>query len=365
MIGLEEKILNRRLSDLYEMEIEDELILWEQSVEAIKNVERISLEKSAYFSNLLRNESDADSYLTSMSYYFFTGRKGLWIYKNGESFIPFCWHPNVPDQVLVFPQRGRSCPGLLDEFLSKVPMPPAGISLVRVKESIDAVPSIKAIGSLGSVVLSPVVEPVLDWKYPVRVLSTKTVSAMNGPEFRYIRNRVKQIERADGKIAAMKDVPVLFLEEFIRRWAGSNTEFYTEEDEMFSLYQKIISFRDKAELGVDGFVVFINGEIEALTMWDTSNAGTPIANRFVNLCDTTYGGLADFCTVSLARKLGAQGIEYLNIGGAETESLDQFKRKFQPAYSLKLHSVEVKTKTTNGLSFRPYSSLNAEAASYA
>jgi hypothetical protein len=289
----------------------------------------------------------------------------LWIYKNGESFIPFCWHPNVPDQVLVFPQRGKICPDLLDEFLSKVPMPPAGISLVRVKENVDALPSIKAIGSSGSVVFSPVVEPVLDWKYPVRVLSTKTVSAMNGPEFRYIRNRVKQIEKADGKIAAIEDVPVSVLEDFIRRWAGSNAEFYTEEDELFSLYQKIISFRDKLDLGVDGFVVFINGEIEALTMWDTSNAGAPIANRFVNLCDTTYGGLADFCTVSLARKLEAKGIKYLNIGGAETESLDQFKRKFQPAYSLRLHSVEAKAKTPHGLSFETYNSFSEGMASYA
>jgi hypothetical protein len=81
---------------------------WEQQVESLEQVERVGPDALDRLCALLKPENDIDSYVTSPTYYLFTGRKGRWIYRDGEAFVPFCWHPNVAGQVLVFPQRGKA-----------------------------------------------------------------------------------------------------------------------------------------------------------------------------------------------------------------------------------------------------------------
>ena len=39
--------------------------------------------------------------------------------------------------------------------------------------------------------------------------------------------------------------------------------------------------------------------------------------------------------------MGGENILFMNFGGSETETLDQFKRKFMPVKSITIHSAHV------------------------
>jgi hypothetical protein len=92
---------------------------WEESVSVLKRFIRLTEENRGLFFALLGKESDLDSYATSPVYYAFTGRKGLWLYQDGNSYVPLCWHPNVDGQILVFPPRGQYHPTILKKVLMK------------------------------------------------------------------------------------------------------------------------------------------------------------------------------------------------------------------------------------------------------
>ncbi|MFA4994106.1 MAG: hypothetical protein WC521_02250 [Bdellovibrionales bacterium] len=334
----------------------EDISAWKIAVSRLPGVTRIGKENQRLFSELLSSENDADSYLTSSAYYAFTGRNGLWVYQEGASFIPFCWHPNVPGEILVFPARGSYSASILHNFLQTIPEPPCGLRLARVKGGSfvmeETSPMATKLGQ--SVVFAPVIEHVLDWKYPVRVLSTDLVSKMEGPNFRHVRNHIRQILLKNPEIRNLRDVPSTLLDRFIVEWAGNAATTVYEISDLVNLYRTIMSLSDDPALNVEGLVVLINGRVEALNMWDVSNPNNPTANRFVNLCNTAYSGLADFVMNRTAKCLFAQGIKYLNIGGAETESLDRFKRKFMPAYSIGLHSVEVEFQSFNDMNGAAY-----------
>jgi hypothetical protein len=139
----------------------------------------------------------------------------------------------------------------------------------------------------------------------------------------------------------MQAVPPRQLDRFIVEWAEARSMPPAETCDCIALYRKILSLSNRPALAMKGLVVLIKGAIVALSLWDISNKDFPSANRFVNLCDTSYRGIADYTTKRLADRLLADGILYLSIGGSETETLDRFKRKFQPAFSVPLHSVDV------------------------
>ena len=317
--------------------LEKEIQLWEQHVNTHGNFKQINEYNQKYFSDLLSTENDADSYLTSPTYYAFTGRHGLWIYQEGQSFIPFCWHPNVAGQILIFPQRGTPNSSLLQNFLHKIPEPPKGLRIARVKNGTDLqLPEIEQ-----SVIFAPVIENVLDWKFPVRVLSTERVMNISGPGFKRVRNHVNRIKSKNVWAKSLHEVSRPLLNDFIHAWAIDNASSVSDAEELVALYQKILAMSDKHALNLNGFVVLIDERIEALNIWDISNVDIRIANRFVNLCNTSFRGLADYSLQQAAERLHRQGIQYLNVGGAETASLDQFKSKFMPAYSIEMHSIDI------------------------
>ncbi|MDR3560880.1 MAG: phosphatidylglycerol lysyltransferase domain-containing protein [Negativicutes bacterium] len=308
---------------------------WERGIEGLDSITKITPQNWQYFTSLFVKQQDADSYLTSPAYYAFTGRNGLWIHQEGDSFVPFCWHPNTEGQILVFPTRGEPHISVLQNLLQQLPEPPQGVRLARIKK--DA-PSPHASENF---VFAPIVENVLDWKYPVRVLSTERAAKMEGPDFRYIRNHVKHAKSSGAGVLDLNDASKAMLNDFIDRWAESHSANAKDREGIAVLYHKILSFADDPATKVRGFVVTMDNRIEALSMWDVSNCDEPTGNRFVNLCNRDIRGIADFATQCLAQQLYDQGIGFLNIGGAETESLDQFKSKFMPVRNIEMYSVSV------------------------
>jgi Phosphatidylglycerol lysyltransferase, C-terminal len=320
-----------------------EIINYEQHLNESKFFRQITRENFASFSAQLAIKNDPDSYLTSPTYYAFTGRNGLWLYHKHEAFIPVCWHPNVPGQLLVFLLDIDLRQEILSEFLNDLTSPPKGTKLARIKSHrTEMLEQINTCSLSRSYICVPVTENVLDWKYPVRILSAEKVAAMQGADFRKIRNHVKKTRSRNVRVEPFSFNHYDGLRRFVVAWAQHMT---VQEDKIASYqgpYEKMLHLLEAGILKADGFIVLINDEIQSFTLWDISNTGAnQTANQFVNITNVKYRGLAEFNTVHMAEMLFDKGIQYLNIGGAESVGLDSFKKKFMPVESIELRSIVV------------------------
>lgn len=338
---------NLAVKNLSSFSISLEMEEWEESVSVLKRFIRLTDENRGLFFALLGKESDLDSYATSPVYYAFTGRKGLWLYQDGNSYVPLCWHPNVDGQILVFPPRGQYHPTILKKVLNEMPIPPAGTSLARIKEE-DACsdPIYNVSGTAGRSISAALVdeEPVLDWRYPVRILSTEKVSKAEGKFFVKTRNNIKQMEQYAVSVLPLSEARTIQVIEFVNRWARGRSQDIVEIKELVSPYVETMKLLKDDVFNVSGQMFFVDGLLQAVTLWERPNTAMKIANVWMNLCNTEIRGLSEFVVQRTSQELLALGIHYANYGGSETKGLDFYKKKYDPAFSLELKSIDVDIK---------------------
>lgn len=327
---------------MYKPEFED----WLQGNDRVIKITNTNLELLV---NLLSTEEDSDSYTTSAAYYAFTGRKGLWLYNHAGTYIPFCWHPNIEGQILIFPPRGKKNYGALTTFLHEAPPPPLGFLLARFKH-----PEIHKLSiphaSITSASFERIEEEVLDWRYPVRVLSTRDTAQMFGHRYMFIRNRVRQTKKYDLSVQPLSRTHVIAIENLILRWAHQHKHYSWELLALLHPYQEALRLLESSALGLDGLCFSVNGRVEAVTLWDISNNEKRTANLLMNLCNKEHRGLSEFAIRTTAEKLVGNKIEFLNLGGSETAGLDHYKKKFSPVLSIDLHSLVPSVKSTRTIS---------------
>ncbi len=66
-------------------------------------------DKTFALKEFIAKVSKDDPYVTSVTYYAMTGRKGLWIYFDGDAgyFLISCIHPNKENTLLLFPPKTK------------------------------------------------------------------------------------------------------------------------------------------------------------------------------------------------------------------------------------------------------------------
>lgn len=313
--------------------------MWESFVDGHEKFIRITQDARGYFSRILAREKRLDSYLTSLTYFSFTGRYGLWVYEDKGTCIPLCWHPNIPGQILIFPLMGNKDPQVLAEMLESIPQPPQGIRLARLSPSDLADIEDGALSSRCS--YTPSVEQVLDWTYPVRILSTERVARLDGHIFKRVRNRIRHAEQLAWSVEPLTETHIDKIKDFVLWWASSRSDNAEEIHDFASPYRAILDGLRDPRLRLDGLVFILNHRVQAFTAWDTPANGMSIANRFANLCNENILGLSDFVMQTVARELHHRNIQLLNLGGSETKGLDDYKTKFIPEFSLDLCSAEI------------------------
>ena len=312
---------------------------YERALGAVRDLHRVTAAEFRAFADRLSSASDPDSYLTSPTYYAITARHGLWVYETASDFIPIGWHPNVPGQLLAFPIAGHH--EGLGQLITSLPPPPNGLRVARVK-NVRAqwlfATQIPAATTCHIAIPHP--EPVLDWTFPIRLLSTHRVAAMEGSAFRYVRNHYKQIALTQHRIEPLAKDHHAEIRAFVSRWAASKDPDREQQAQRCNPYDIMLDLA-AADAPVGGFVTLMDKQIVGFSLWDISNgASGPVANRYANL---TIGqrGLAEFQTVIMCQLLRDQGIANVNVGGAETSGLDRFKAKFHPVHSVPACSVTV------------------------
>lgn len=314
---------------------------WESAFEACEGVTRITSENYGLLKSLLSSRDEPDTYLTTPNYYCYTGRNGLWVYQDGEEFIVLCWHPNTAGEILVFPQFICPTSDILFQLLDFIPVPPVGVRLARIGAGTNLAQDHRS-GGARCVALRGCEETVLDWKYPVHILDTAKVAALVGGKYMHMRNRLRQLKGNKVEVVAFDAVAhSRALENLLHRWAKHNAAVEGEYAELYAPYDSLFSWSMEKESGLEGLMVFVDDTLQAVGLWDVCNPRRDTANLFVNFCNVTLPGLSELLIVKSCERLQANGVAYLNLGGSETPGLDNFKRKFDPAFSLDLRSYQV------------------------
>jgi hypothetical protein len=338
MIPTNPNIANTALavSDMSEQKV------WEHRLEEIPGISRIPENDFTRLRQLLASCEDPDSYLTSPVYYSFTGRRGLWVYEKDKAFVLACWHPNVSGQVLIFPQLIKSETDLVADLLSVIPEPTSGVRIARVK-SADAAEHKNLNFDNRHISLERREEDVLDWKYPAHILSTDDVAALSGHKFMSIRNRIRQLKNYSVDVMPFDAIShSRALENLLHRWANYNAANREEYEQLYAPYETLFSQSIDKPPGLSGLMTFVDGQLQAVSLWDVSNVKEKTANIYVNFCNTDFRGLSEYSMVATCKSLLDQSVHYVNLGGSETASLNFFKKKFDPALSIDLCSVEAK-----------------------
>ncbi|MDR1467430.1 MAG: DUF2156 domain-containing protein [Oscillospiraceae bacterium] len=289
--------------------------------------EKFTFDKMVRKLSMVKSQN-IDSYLLSAIYYCLTGRKGTWVYLNKSSFVVVIKHPNISKSLIIFPEVCDSSDfSLTTEIIQEINNGENEIYLCRYTD-LDFV---KLNSQLtGNLVFKRIIEETLDWKYPLRILDTKIVSELAGRRFMKIRNMCvragKEVDiipiEGKNQLNSMRSVLKLWEEKFVS--TGKEIE------DTFGFYNELFSLLEE-EFEVSGLCFIKQGQPMGFTIWDVSCNN--VANLFVNLSNPTTRGASDFQLVNTCRYLQKQGIQLLNTGGSETDSLDFFKNKYKPAIS--------------------------------
>ncbi|MDD3287587.1 MAG: phosphatidylglycerol lysyltransferase domain-containing protein [Alphaproteobacteria bacterium] len=316
---------------------------FDELIEQQSSVTRITDKNFYKFITALSKEEDRDSYAVSAAYYAFTGRRGLWIYQYEGTYIPFCWHPNVAGQILVFPPRGEKDFAAIEHLIKVLPESADKLLLARFKS--EDILRLKIQKSFcQQLTFAPIEETVLDWQYPVRILSTEKIVKVQGHGYMQIRNHLRQAQKRSIHVNTLSISHLPAIKELAFRWAKIRSDDKNELIDLTTPYTQILHLFKQRNINLSGLVFIIDDKIEAVTLWDVSNVHTPTANIFMNLCNTVIKGLSEFAIKTTAEELQSLSIPFMNLGGSETAGLDSYKKKFIPAYSLDLYSVKPRIK---------------------
>lgn len=283
-----------------------------------------------------------DTYVNSPLYYMLTGRRGAWVYRSGRQCLIVCRHPHLDRCLMVFPELGRDPDyALTARILTKLGATGLDVRLSRYsQENIDTLAhQLTKRNSSAAIGITVCGEEIMDWKYPVRILDTRRVASMEGASFAKIRNKCRRAA-GDVIVSPLRGEDMIRpLRATLRFWEGNMILERKDTEDMSELYAALFDLMSDRKTEIEGLYSQRGRRPVGFSLWERSALG--VANLFVNLCDTSITGLSDFQLVSSCRHLVEQGVDHLNMGGSELESLDAFKAKFQPIKSISILSAVV------------------------
>ncbi len=184
---------------------------------------------------------------------------------------------------------------------------------------------------------------MLDWRYPFTFFQRKGFQSR-----RKIFCENAQQHQTNGAICSLysplSEARTPQVIEFVNRWARARSQDIVEIKELVSPYVETMKLLKDDVFNVSGQMFFVDGLLQAVTLWERPNTDMKIANVWMNLCNTEIRGLSEFVVQRTAQELLALGIHYANYGGSETKGLDFYKKKYDPAFSLELKSIDVDIK---------------------
>lgn len=279
-----------------------------------------------------------DSYIYSPVYYFFTGRRGLFVYDCSGTKTFICWHPNVFNTLLIFPPLSKNdhTPDIevLTQLIRQLPQKEKiEIHLCRVDEELQ-----KKL-QFHEQIFIPHHETVLDWIYPVHLLDTTLVKGLQGKHFQQVRQRINQLDITPFHLESL-DIKKHYDEilNLIKIWGEYHTDTnYSIEDLVYPT-QTLLDLFFLKNTNLEGQLIYHHDQLKSFAIWDKIGI---FSNEFAIASDKEIEGLSEYQMYNMCIQLEQEGIKKVNIGGSETNGLDRFKKKFHPAYSYNLNTFLV------------------------
>ena len=321
-------------------------LTWEQAVENIPGVLAINKDTLSFLPRILGRFDGVDPYMMCPSYHAFTGRYGLWAYYKGRSLLLMARNPANQEQILFFPQLGDPVPHLALDIIDNVQAPEGGYRFARIPT--EQAGFMAAILNKRSKQYSfdVIREDLLDWTYPVHVISTEKVINPAGRQMKNFRLRMAKIDQARVTVKpfnSSSDIPELM--SIVDKWAKSKAPDL-DYDEMIEIYSSLFDLVLHPALDLMGIKIYYDGELKAYEIWDMPKEQGGIANSFAGFSDAQVCGFSEFQHYALCKALHEVGIKEVCLGGSEVEGLDAFKRKMRPVRSIDLSSIEVRSRFT-------------------
>lgn len=282
-----------------------------------------------------------DSYVRSLGYYLLTGRKGARLFSDGHSQLVICQHPHIADRLLVFPEINGTG-ALTIKVLNQIEQPSSGIQLARytVQDIARFRLAAQNLSAGKKIVAQEIEETVLDWKFPARILDTATTAALEGKAFDKLRNKVNKAGTGLETLPLHSESGHRAMRASLMFWAGAMIYGNKETGhDLTGFYESLFRIIQEYPAMFDGLVFLADGEPAGFTVWDAPVNGA--VNAVAGLSRQSVKGMSEFQTVTACRVLRDQGVHSYNMGGSETEGLDHYKTKFQPARSVEMRSYEI------------------------
>lgn len=160
---------------------------------------------------------------------------------------------------------------------------------------------------------------------------------MSGSNYSKFRNKVHAATKEGTTVRSTKfsDSDVAKIRTIVESWAP---ELFGDD------YLKNVNYIDFAlqELltypNIRGLISEKNGVPNGFTIWEEPQGNYGTANSLVHSC-LHERGISELLHHEMAKSLQQSGIQNLSLGGAETQGLDAFKRKMNPAKSIRLETI--------------------------
>jgi hypothetical protein len=307
---------------------------------------------------LLSRSSTVDAYCRSALYFALTGRRKVWIVKHGDKYLVLLPHPNVTVTLLVFFPFVSSAVELAEQvealcrcqkFLSQ--FQDHEILLARVPELIAEGLFSRCAPSLQDCTLERVDEKKLDWLYPSYDIELQRLSSPQGGKLKVYRRKLRKfcdqnIEMLRPRLLSTKDL-VKAVHAVSEGWVhtklaskNSHQLLGISKNELVDCYRAMARLNTDRSLAIDGLILKRGGAYVAFAFWERPANGK-IVPCLAALPVSHEKGLSEYLYFSIAECLKDEGYKEMCIGGSETASLDQFKKKLDPSKAHKLQTIRI------------------------
>lgn len=279
-----------------------------------------------------------DPYAGSAAYYGLTGRNGLWLAARDGGIMVMAEHPHRPGKVLLFPPAGQ-WQRVLGAVLRSLPPLPEGYQFARMPAGQSAAMAAFTGWAVPHAAPAGNTEDVLDWHYPVHVLSCQDVARREGRAFHDFRKNVRRVPADRMSAEPLRpDAHRSAIEAIAQAWAlqrgPDSDDALTARTEP---YRRLLDLM--AYLPVRGRLHRMDGQPVGFTIWEETDPRRGVANSLADLTTRQVKGLSEFVYADMCAELAERGFSRVCIGGSEEPGLDLFKCKMQPADSVKLVSL--------------------------
>ncbi|TAH37498.1 MAG: hypothetical protein EYC62_01030 [Alphaproteobacteria bacterium] len=277
----------------------------------------------------------------SLAYFTFTGRKGAWLYYSEDTIVIFCWHPNIKNQLLVYPPIGRDFTAIYRLLDLLAPLF-SDVRLARFSQE-EATYFIANNQSESIFFMKVIEENILDWKFASPVLSTQKATEKTGPDLHLVRKEYRKLDLIQLETRPyvriyydrLAEVGHVYADLFL----SQNKDFALGADQITQPNADMLNLVLERPDLYQSYVTLYKGRVEGFYVLE--KFAPHYANALWFLYNRSIRGLAYWQMTQLCEMLKKENIHTVNLGGSETNGMDFFKTRFRPIQSFSACSIDV------------------------